>query len=65
MASFLAQGEEGAVMAVGRGWAGLGGATVVVLWGVLRRLMAMAKQAGSREANELWLAFLHKVKRGR
>ena len=30
-----------------------------------RRLMAMAKQAGSREANELWLAFLHKVKRGR
>ena len=52
-------------MAVGRGWAGLGGATVVVLWGVLRRLMAMAKQAGSREANELWLAFLHKVKRGR
>jgi hypothetical protein len=27
----------------------------------LRRLMAMAKQAGSMEGNEAWLAFLHKV----
>ena len=30
----------------------------------LRRLMATAKQAGSREANEPWLGFLHKVGKG-